>query len=283
MRAEWLEDIRRDNRSGAATLAARAAGALAEWLAAGPSAEEVGAVLRELVRAQPRMAPLVNLAARVLEAGPEAAAACREFLRRLEEDARAVSREASALVAGAVLTHSYSSTVRAALEHAWRQGRRFSVILTESRPMREGVRLARELAGEGIPVRLVPDAAAGAFVREARVVLIGADAVTFEGVVNKIGTWPLALAARESGVPVYALASAEKFLPAGYTLPPEPEHDPREVLEAAVPGVTVLNPYFETTPWELLAGLVSEEGVLAPREVLERLGRRSAPPSLAAG
>jgi len=281
VRAEWLEEIRRDNRSGAATLAARAARALTEWLAPGRSAEEVSAAVRELVRAQPRMAPLVNLAARVLEAGPEAAAACRQFLRRLEEDAQAVCRQAAALVAGALLTYSYSSTVRAALEHAWRQGRRFSVILTESRPICEGVRLALELARAGIPVRLAADAAAGALVREARVVLLGADAVTREGVVNKVGTWPLALAARECGVPVYALASAEKFLPAGYRLPPEPAHDPREILPQEIPGVTVLNAYFETTPWELFAGVVSEEGVLAPGQVLERLGRRAVPPSLA--
>lgn len=285
MRPDWLEEIRRDNTSGAAALAAKAARALAEWSAAGRSPEELGAVARELVRAQPRMAPLVNLASRLLEAGEGAPGACRAFLHRLETATEAAAQHGALLVpdGGAVLTHSFSSTVLRALRRAAGEGRRFSVIATESRPMREGVALARRLAGAGIPVRLVVDAAAGLFLGEVSLILVGADAVISEGVVNKTGTRALALAARERGLPVYALAGGDKFLPAGYHFPPEEPRDPREVLAEAVPGVTPVNYYFELTPLESFTGLVTEQGVLAPDGVRQRLAAAELHPSLRQG
>lgn len=279
MTPEWIEDIRRDNLSGAATLARRAAQAFQAWLAQGRTAEETAEAAVALVRAQPRMAPLVNLACRVLAAGAEAARACQEFLSAVEQAAVAVAQHGAALLSDGdtVLTHSFSSVVRGALLEAVRRGRRFRVIATESRPMREGVRLARELADAGIPVQLVVDAAAPGLAPEVTRVMVGADAVTLTGVVNKVGTAPLALAAREHHVPIHVLASSDKFLPAGYRLPPEPPHDPREILEEETPRVTVRNLYFEIVPLDWFTAVVSEEGSLPPGEVRARLQRAAYP------
>ncbi|MGB9612398.1 MAG: hypothetical protein ACPL7M_15600 [Bryobacteraceae bacterium] len=172
--------------------------------------------------------------------------------------------------------------MRAALEKAAAQGKRFSVCVTESRPVCEGVALARELAAAGIPVRLFADAAAGAIASEARMVLLGADAVSQDGVINKIGTWLLALAARERAVAVYGLLTSDKFVPADYEMPAEPLRDPAEIV-AAPPGVQVINFYFEATPLDLFQGLVTEEGVLEPDEVRKRLAMLRLPPELRAG
>ncbi len=277
----WLEEIRRDNRSGAAELVSRAARELARW-AAGRSQGEIVAAARELVRAQPRMAPMLHLAGAVLAEPQEAAGACERFLAQLTGAAACVAHHAAALVSqdDVVATHSRSSTVLAALKQAAAQGRRFTVLVTESRPLAEGVTLARELAAAGLPVRLFTDAAVGSIASEARIVLVGADAVTQEGVVNKAGTWPLALAARERAVPVYALATREKFVPSDYELPPEAPREPDEILPGAPPGIEIVNRYFETTPLDLFHGLVTEDGVLPPETVRNRLAGLRLPDAL---
>lgn len=282
MSAEWLEEIRRDNTSGAAALAARAAQALAEWVAGQPGPAECLAVARGLMRAQPRMAPLVNLAHRFLEAGPNAAVACRRFIEELQAGTAAAARHAAALIPGGavVLTHSFSSTVLGALRRAKQEGRDFSVIATESRPMCEGVALARELAAAGVEVRLIVDAAAALLMGEARLVLLGADAVTGEGVINKVGSRAIALAAREHGVPVYALATGDKLVPSGYRMPPEPAHPAYEVFAEQVQGISVLNYYFEETPLDLFTGIVSEDGLLAKEVLVRILTRKTLHPAL---
>lgn len=278
MPADWIEQVRRDNRSGAAELARRAAVELARW-AGGRSPDEIAAAARELVRAQPRMAPILHLAGAVLANPRQVASACEAFAERLARASEAVARHAAALLSqeDVVATHSRSSTVLATLRNAFAQGKRFTVLLTESRPLAEGVTLARELAAAGIPVRLFTDAAVGWIVSEARIVLVGADAVTREGVINKVGTWPLVLAARERAVAAFALASSDKFVPAGYELPPEPPRQPDEILPSPPSGVEVVNRYFEATPLDLFAGVVTEDGVLEPEAVAERLARLRLP------
>lgn len=270
---EWIEEIRRDNSSGAAVLTGKAARALVGWAAQPRTWEEVVELARALLRAQPRMAPLVNLATRAVASWPDTHKECRRFLEQLHRAGEGAAQQAADLISeGTVLmTHSYSSTVLRALEIARQQGRRFLVIATESRPMREGVALARRLAQRGISVRLVADAAAALCLREARLILVGADAISSQAVVNKIGTYMIALSAQQHRVPVYAVATSEKLLPAGYELPPELPHDPAEIECALPPGCEVLNYYFEATPLEFFAGLATEDGLLAPSAVRERL------------
>jgi translation initiation factor 2B subunit (eIF-2B alpha/beta/delta family) len=115
---------------------------------------------------------------------------------------------------------------------------------------------------------------------EVDVVLVGADAVTSGFVVNKAGTSLLALAAKEMGRKMYALAGPEKLLSAGYSLPAEAPKDPAEVLGLAPAGVEVRNLYFDRTPIEWLAGVVSREGVLNPAALRKRLQGISLHPAL---
>lgn len=255
-----IQAIRSDRVRGAAELAQAAAEALLAVLETAP--ERLAEAARQVMEAQPTMAPLVNLSRTAVSAA-DPRAAVLAFLQSLGESASRVAAHAAALVpdGGAALTHSSSAAVYETLRLAWKQGKRFRVFATESRPLREGAALARRLGGDGVPVVLIADAALASALSECSVALVGADAVSSRGVVNKIGTLPLALAASALRIPLYALCGSEKFLPEDYQLPPEPPKDPRELLALSAPNVSVRNFYFEFTPLDLFAGLVREDGI----------------------
>src|SRR5262249_59677 len=149
------------------------------------------------------------------------AQATEEFKRQLRQSAQRVAEGALGLIAdgSTILTISHSGTVEQALLHARRAGRRFAAICLESRPACEGREAVAPLAAAGIPTTLAVDAAGAALVQEAQIVLVGADLLSNRGLVNKIGTRMLALAAQAQHVPFYTLCGGEKFLPPGYYAP----------------------------------------------------------------
>jgi translation initiation factor eIF-2B subunit delta len=277
-----IEEVRRNRTSGAVELAVEAAEALR--LAAGISPAVLREAARGVVAAQPAMAPLFNLANTVLLAADPARAA-REFAARIERASRAAAAHAATILAGkpVILTHSYSATVLAAFRAALAAGCAFRVIVTESRPMGEGVALAQALGEQGAGVTLVVDAAMYRMLPEAGLALTGADAITVDGLVNKAGTALLALAAARLRIPYYAICSTEKFLPAAIRPRPETARDSREILDRPLPNVVAANYYFDTTPLDLVAGIVTESGVLAPAAVLARLQEMPVHEALAPG
>ncbi|KYK33923.1 MAG: hypothetical protein HXS46_19265 [Theionarchaea archaeon] len=155
-----------------------------------------------------------------------------------------------------LLTHSRSSTVEKILLHAY-QKKSFHVIVTESRPNFEGNLLAEVLGKAGIPVTLIVDAAASFFNPD--VVLVGADSITPEYVINKIGTRFLAAC-----FPIYVACSANKFTEEEVIIE---EKDPAEVLTEQYENVTIRNYYFDRTPLKLIAGFITEHGILTPEKV----------------
>lgn len=166
-------------------------------------------------------------------------------------------------------------TALAVLFAAWRQGRRFTVLADETRPLLQGSRLtALELHAAGIPVRVLPDsAAAGLIARGAvQLVITGADRIASNGdAANKVGTYGLALACKEHRVPMYIAAPASTFdltLRDGTLIPIE-ERDAEEVLSLcgqriAAPGVGACNPAFDVTPARFLTGLITDRGLITP-------------------
>lgn len=227
-----------------------------------------------LIRAHPTMAPLVNLINAMLwktdsADSPQAAAravidAAHEFKRRLRVHEVAIAEWALRLIPdeGQVLTNGRSTTVRAALDYAQRAGRRFHVICAEGRPGCEGRTMAAEIAATGIPVTFMIDALAIAQVKQAQLVLVGADHLTSQGLVNKVGTYGIALAAQAAKVPVYALCSSEKFFPPGYIQPPQAQWPAEQVWDEAPAHVTIANYYYDSTPLESLAGIITEQGIV---------------------
>jgi translation initiation factor eIF-2B subunit delta len=145
-------------------------------------------------------------------------------------------------------------------------------VCTESRPLYEGRKVAEALIEAGIHTTLVTDASVSHVVSQVDLVMVGADSVSSDGLVNKMGTCGVALAARAHGVPFYALCGSEKLLPEGSPYFEVQARDPEEVWPGSPQAVEVLNYYFEVTPLEYLSGLVTEKGLITPGELWEMLG-----------
>ncbi len=159
------------------------------------------------------------------------------------------------------------------------------VFVDETRPLLQGARLTTwELMQRGVRCTLICDSMAAQVMREERIgaVIVGADRIAANGdAANKIGTYALAIVAKWHHVPFFVAAPTTTFdltLDSGSAIPIE-QRSPEEVTEpfgkrTAPAGVTVYNPAFDVTPAELIAGIVTERGVLQPSEVRERLGAR---------
>ena len=209
-----------------------------------------------------------------------------EALTIRDEDARmcrAIGEHGAALIkdgegilthcnAGALATAAYG-TALAALFVAHEQGRVIRVYAGETRPLLQGARLtAWELMQAGIDVTVLCDNMAGALMREGQVqrVLVGADRIAANGdTANKIGTYSLAVLAKEHGIPFYVAAPSSTFdfsLPDGSGIPIE-QRDPAEVAEVfgrrtAPEGVKVYNPAFDVTPHEYITAIITERGII---------------------
>jgi len=176
--------------------------------------------------------------------------------------------------AGALATVDYGTVlgvVRAAVEH----GKQVHVWVDETRPRLQGARLtAWELMRDQIPCTLIADNAAGQLMRTGRVdlVLYGADRVAANGdVANKVGSYKLAVVARENGIPCFCVSptsTIDMSLPTGDDIPIE-ERSPEEVTEIrgqriAPEGVPVANIAFDITPHRYLTGIITERGIAYP-------------------
>jgi methylthioribose-1-phosphate isomerase len=168
-------------------------------------------------------------------------------------------------------------TALGAIRMAHEDGKRVHVLVDETRPRLQGARLtAWELDQYGISYEIISDSMAGHFLRrgEAQKAMFGADRVAANGdVANKIGTYMLSLAARDNGVPAYAVvptSSIDLALADGNLIPIE-ERDPAEVLQIEVGGERVVpehararNPAFDVTPSRLISAIVTENGIGYP-------------------
>lgn len=279
-----LQEIAADHRSGATELTRRAGEALLvflEELEEHPYAPpgELARFAERLTKAQPAMASIRNLVRQTLEVLHRAdLAAVREtiqgVLKALEQSPTQIAERALPLIpkGARLLTISYSSAVFAALKRAQEEGKGISVVCPESRPLREGLRLAQELAQLGVETEVCVDALAPALVGECDLVLVGGDALAPEGLANKCGTLSLALAAHRARRPFITAISQWKFLER-FELEWVREMPPEEVLEAPRKGVRVraINRYFDVTPLELLTHVVTESEILTPEELRRRL------------
>jgi methylthioribose-1-phosphate isomerase len=179
--------------------------------------------------------------------------------------------------AGALATAGYGTAlgvIRAAVE----AGKNIDVFADETRPFLQGARLtAWELMEDGIPTTVITDNMAGHFMKAGRIgcVVVGADRIAANGdVANKIGTYTVAVLAKENGVPFYVAApisTLDLTLPTGDLIPIE-ERNPAEVthvfgVEIAPKGVGIENPAFDVTPNRYVTGIITENGVAtAPYE-----------------
>lgn len=250
---EILAGIAADRQHGASELTRRAALSLIVLVEEGAGPEEVKRWARTLVRAQPAMASLFALANDALwAAAGQWRRVAEAAIARLDRAMPEVVRHAAKLLneARTVLTHSHSVTVERTLLE---EGRDVRVLVTESLPVGEGRTLARRLQEAGLEVKVVADAEMYRTMAEVDLVVTGADAVTPEWVVNKVGTALLALAAREWGRPFAVLCTCDKWVGEGWRAP--------------------AGGLFEPTPLGWVTWVVSEDGPVEAEEMKRRLGR----------
>ena len=255
--------IAADRQSGASQLLAEALAILGEALAAGVPIRPLATAL---IAAQPSMAPIQNaVRAAFLAQTPQE---LDRYAQRTRRAPAALARHALALfgsepsTALRIVTISFSATVLGALQ-ALAQEQQLHVSCADGQPGLEGRRMAERLASAGVEVSHYTDAGLGHALAGATGVLVGADAVTPDWFLNKSGTRMLAAAASSYGVPVYVAASLDKFVSRAVAARLEiREESPAEIWPEPPAGVRVRNPYFETTPLDLVSAVISEAGVL---------------------
>ena len=290
--------IRLDNRSGSVELTKKAAVILQLFSRRFGHARfsefslQLQRVSRALADAQPMMAGIFNLTNSVLKELEDNRGrqdyqktvqnVSREFVRKLDLSADQIFHHAlrHTRKGSVIVTHSYSSTVLHILVRAHKEGRRFEVVCTESRPMFEGVALAKKLGEHGISTTLMADAAIFSAIPRASFVLLGADAVTSDGVVNKIGTLGITVVANSYAIPTYVLCGTEKFLPSAHRLEAEPSKRSDELQAPGLANVRVRNVYFDVSPLERITKFISEAGERTPSQVRRTIKTLSIHPSL---
>ena len=176
--------------------------------------------------------------------------------------------------AGSLATVDYG-TALGVIRAAWEQGKKIRVVVTETRPKLQGSRLtAYELKRDGIPFTLITDSMVG-YVMSKRLVnkvVVGADRIVRDAVVNKVGTYSIAVLAHEHQIPFYVAAPTSTFDLTHFSQDIIiEERDPREVTHfgsenIAPKGVTVLNPAFDITPIKYVSAVICERGILSTEE-----------------
>jgi methylthioribose-1-phosphate isomerase len=172
--------------------------------------------------------------------------------------------------AGALATVDYG-TALGVVRAAWEQGKKIRVVATETRPKLQGARLTTyELKKDGIPVTLITDSAVGYLMHKGLInkVVVGADRIVRDTVINKIGTFAIAVLAKEHGIPFYVAAPKSTF---------DLKHTSADVVieerkseeitrigshRIAPEGVDVINPAFDVTPLKYVSAIICESGIL---------------------
>jgi len=180
--------------------------------------------------------------------------------------------------AGSLATVDYG-TALAIVRTAWEQGKQIKVFATETRPRLQGARLTvYELKRDGIPVTLITDSMIGYIMSKQLVskVIVGADRIVRDAVINKIGTYIISVLAHEHNIPFYVAAPTSTF---DFT------HDSRNVVieernskevthidskRIAPKGTNVLNPAFDITPLKYVTAVICEKGILSAEEIARK-------------
>ena len=229
-------------------------------------------------------------AAKGVQGGVEAVkqAVILEAQKIADEDAaqnHAIGKNGSVLIkdGDTILTHCNAGelatveygTALGVVRAAWEEGKKIRVIADETRPLLQGARLtAYELMRDGIPVTLITDNMAGYFMSKGLVdkVIVGSDRIVQDAVVNKIGTYSVAVLAHEHGIPFYVAAPKSTFdLAHKASDVVIEERKPEEVthvgsVQIAPDGVKVMNPAFDITPLKYVSAIICETQVYYPKD-----------------
>jgi ribose 1,5-bisphosphate isomerase len=276
---QFISQIRQDREHGASELARTCLDALARHASSIETTsnealrQQLIEFARELQNARPTMAAITNLIgewiAAVQRLPASNASTLRDDIKSIstalilasENAVSSAAAHAAELVGTGktIITHSLSSTVVAVFECLVGN---VKAIATESWPPGEGRRLAAKLSELGIETDFISDQQMGLFVKRADVALVGADTIAGDGsVINKAGTYLLALAARDQGIPFYVCFESFKHSDVSSADVALEQHDPAEVDPPKLARVKGHNTYFDVTPATLVTAWITEHGV----------------------
>ncbi|MHB8485337.1 MAG: eIF2B alpha/beta/delta subunit family protein [Candidatus Acidiferrales bacterium] len=289
-----LDAIAADRSSGAAELALRACVVLQQWARRHPgiSRDDLLAVARALLIAQPAMAPLLRLANELALAAGESlpsrylARTLKGFSSALRAGPPRIARHFRSALRGGekkiITTYSYSSTVLqsilAAHSHIWQ------VICSEGRPGLEGRKTVEQILrrGKGIGACLTTDAALHMFTAHSHALVVGADSLEEAGFTNKAGTGALVAYAVQIECPVWILADTSKLLPRAIDAIRGDRNGPDvEIWPDAPARLSILNPYFETTRYQPGIRILTENGWCTPAQIRNEIQAIKVSPLLA--
>jgi len=166
-----------------------------------------------------------------------------------------------------IYTHCHSTNVSNALINSKKRGKKFSVVSTETRPLFQGRKTAKQLSAAKIKVTAFVDAAMHEAIKEADLIFLGADAILKNKVINKIGSQSIAELARLHKKPVYIIADSWKYSPKNVKIE---ERDFHEVWKTAPKQIKVRNPAFGGIPKEYIKKIISELGTLSYSEFIKK-------------
>ena len=223
--------------------------------------------IRKLISLRPTEPMLQNVLAKLDKKEDK-----NKILNHFQEAQDKINKEVLNLIKNKdiIFTHCHSTNVVKALIYAHKKSRKFEVYNTETRPLFQGRKTARELSSAGINITQFVDSAILIAMKKTNKVFLGADAILKNGdVINKVGSGMISEIAKDNKIPVYIIADSWKFTKKNIEME---QRNPGEIWDNVPKNIKIKNPAFEKVQGENIRAIVSELGVLTPREFLRRVG-----------
>lgn len=227
---------------------------------------------RRLTSARPTEPMLVNVLNKIQKQNYQ------KILRHFSDSQKKINQNTFRIIKNKdiIFTHCHSTNVVQALIYAKKHGKKFQVYNTETRPLYQGRKTARELKKAAIRVTTFTDAAAKVAIEKenkkdkfyVNKVFFGADAILKQGVINKIGSGMFAEIAHKNKIPVYIIADSWKFSPRNVKIE---ERDFHEVWKYHPKAIKIRNPAFEKIDKKHIKTTISELGILSYSEFLKKV------------
>jgi len=237
---DQVQEITEDRLSGAAVLARKTLECYLTFTEVPFQKEDLIELSEKLAQAHPDMAPLYNINHRLYKS-ENVRQDSEKMLHKLIRSRDEIARKAASLIeeGDTLFTHSWSSTVVHTIELLHQSRFPFHLIVTESQPGGEGKALAHKLEEEGVDVTLIPDSEITEGLSRSQIVFLGADRITPDYFVNKVGTLSVVHCAEKRNIPIYVLADSLKLVPRTFS-------------------VAEQNKRYEPTPLDLITEVISE-------------------------
>ena len=298
---DLIRSIKEDNISGASLISRKAAKAISLFTqqtkakTAQTYYSHLLKIGKELISAQPDLVSIFNLVNSIVVAVEErknrltseqlnnmVRKKAGEFHKSSLKSLKHMAEMGQTLIFNGctILTYSFSGGVFSILKKAKEKGKSFEVVVSESRPMFEGRKLALSLGKLGIPVTLVTDAALSLYIEKSDLVLVGADSISEKSFVNKVGTYALSLLAKEFGIPFYVASDGTKFIYEKWKKNHKNLADPEEVFLRKLKNVKTENQYFEEIPLMYSKKIITPDGLISLGQIKAKIRKSKISKSL---